>query len=142
MHRNSSLHKRKETTWWNHCRANNWRNIANVRIHVECVIGNIRKKYSLLSGTQPIELVSSSDENITTLDKIVYVCYVIINMCDSVVPFDWLLKHYLTKSFNITNVTVHVIIPNHLYMYTNMADRKITYLKICHCNGSIGRWKS
>ena len=60
------------------------RNIANVRIH----IGNIRKKYSLLSATQPIEFVSSSDENITTLDKIVYVSCALINMCDSVVPFD------------------------------------------------------
>ena len=31
------------------------RKIANVHIHVERVIGNIRKKFSLLSATQPID---------------------------------------------------------------------------------------
>ena len=58
------------------------RQIANVRIHVERVIGNIRKKYSLLSATQPIEFVSSADETTTTLDKIVCVACALINMCD------------------------------------------------------------
>ena len=63
------------------------RNIANVRIHVECIIGNIRKKYSLLSATQPIDFVTST-EGTTTLDKIVLVSCALINMCDSVIPFD------------------------------------------------------
>ena len=31
--------------------------IANVRIHVERVIGNIRQKYTMRSATQPIEFV-------------------------------------------------------------------------------------
>ena len=35
------------------------RRIANVRIHVERVIGNIRKKYSILSSTQPVTFVMS-----------------------------------------------------------------------------------
>ena len=43
--------------------------IANARIHVERVIGNIRQKYSILSATQQINFVNSS------LDKIVcYMC--------------------------------------------------------------------
>lgn len=63
------------------------RQIANIRIHVERVIGNIRKKYSLLNATQPIDFVSSADET-TTLDKIVHVSCALINMCDSVIPFD------------------------------------------------------
>ncbi len=63
------------------------RNIANVRIHVERVIGNIRQKYSILSATQPIDFVCSN-ETVTTLDKIVYVSCGLINMCHSVVPFD------------------------------------------------------
>ena len=43
------------------------RNIANVRIHVERVIGNIRKKFSLLSDTQPIDFVTTSlDRGVTT----------------------------------------------------------------------------
>ena len=33
------------------------RRIANVRIHVERVIGNLRQKYSMLQGTQPIDFV-------------------------------------------------------------------------------------
>ena len=50
------------------------RRIANVRIHVERVIGNIRQKFSLLSATQPIDFVNVSDEeSITTLDRIVCV---------------------------------------------------------------------
>ena len=64
------------------------RNMANVRIHVERVIGNIRKKFSLLSATQPIDFVTSPDESKTLLDKIVYVCCALVNMCNSVIPFD------------------------------------------------------
>ena len=63
------------------------RNIANVRIHVERVIGNIRQKYSILSSTQPIDFVNSNNQ-VTTLDKIVCVTCALINMCDSVIPFD------------------------------------------------------
>lgn len=64
------------------------RQIANVRIHVERVIGNIRKKYSILNATQPISFVLSRDNSSTTLDKIVHVCSALINICDSVVPFE------------------------------------------------------
>ncbi len=63
------------------------RQIANVRIHVERVIGNIRQKYSILSSIQPIDFVNSNDQ-VTALDKIVCVTSALINMCDSVVPFD------------------------------------------------------
>ena len=63
------------------------RKIANVRIHVERVIGNIRQKYSILSCAQPIDFVNSNDQ-VTTLDKIVCVTCALVNMCDSVVPFD------------------------------------------------------
>ena len=64
------------------------RNIANVRIHVERVIGNIRNKYSMLSCTQPIDFVISSDGTNTTLDKIVLVSCALVNICESVVPFE------------------------------------------------------
>ncbi len=64
------------------------RRIANVRIHVERVIGNIRQKYTILSSTQPIDYVLSSDEQETILDKIVCVACALINICDSVVPFN------------------------------------------------------
>lgn len=47
------------------------RRIANVRIHVERVIGNNFKKYSILSATQPIDFVTVQNGDATTLDKIV-----------------------------------------------------------------------
>ena len=40
------------------------RRIANVRIHIERVIGNIRKKNSLLSDTQPIDFLISVDDTV------------------------------------------------------------------------------
>ena len=61
------------------------RNIANVRIHVERVIGNVRKKYSILGDTQPIDFVISANGDATTLDKIVLTSCALINICDSVV---------------------------------------------------------
>lgn len=64
------------------------RRIANVCIHVERVIGNIRKKYSILSATQPIDFVTVRNGDVTTLDKIITSCCALVNMCDSVVPFD------------------------------------------------------
>ena len=63
--------------------------IANVRIHVERVIGNVRKKYSLLSQCQPIDfLVRKPEEQVTTLDKIVTIACSLNNLCNSVVPSD------------------------------------------------------
>ena len=66
------------------------RRIANVRIHVERVIGNIRKKYSILSSTQPITFVMSKTNSLTTLDKIVIVSCALCNffICNSVIPTD------------------------------------------------------
>ena len=66
------------------------RRIANVRIHVERVIGSVRQKYSILSATQPIDFVTSKDGNVNvpTLDKIVCICCALVNLCDSVVQFD------------------------------------------------------
>ena len=65
------------------------RRIANVRIHVERVIGNVRKKYSLLSLCQPIDFLSRKpDDDVTTLDKMVTVACALNNLCNSVVPSD------------------------------------------------------
>lgn len=54
------------------------RQFANVRIHVERVISNIRQKYSILSSTQPIDFVNSTAD-VTILDKIVCVTCALIN---------------------------------------------------------------
>ncbi len=65
------------------------RRIANVRIHVERVIGNIRQKFTMLSSSQPIEFITiTSQSSVTTLDKIVLVSCALINICNSVIPFE------------------------------------------------------
>ena len=57
--------------------------IPNVQIHVELVIGNIRKKYAILKSTQPINFVLSKNGNLTTFDKIVTSCCAPVNLWDS-----------------------------------------------------------
>ena len=57
------------------------RTIANVRIHVERVIGNLRKKYSILNGTIPIDfLIKNNDEKVTALDKIVHTSKICVKL--------------------------------------------------------------
>ena len=63
--------------------------IANVQIHVERVIGNLHKKYSLLSQTLPINfLITEKDKKVPKLDKLVHIACAVISMCPSVVPMD------------------------------------------------------
>ena len=63
------------------------RRIVDLRIHVERVIG-LRQKYRLLSAVQPIDVVISRTDSIPMLDKLVHVCCSLVNLCNSVVPFD------------------------------------------------------
>ena len=53
------------------------RMIANVRIHVERVIENLRKNNSLLDQTLPIDfLINEKGKKVPTLDKLVHcLCY-------------------------------------------------------------------
>ena len=65
------------------------RTIANVRIHVERVIGNVRQKYSILQSTLPIDFVIKRvGEDCPLVDRIVRICCALCNVCESVVPFD------------------------------------------------------
>ncbi|XP_065297009.2 uncharacterized protein [Dermacentor albipictus] len=62
------------------------RKLANVRIHVERVIGLIRNKYVILKATLPIDyVVGRPGDNLTPLDKIVTVCCALSNLCPSIV---------------------------------------------------------
>jgi len=63
------------------------RRIANVRIHVERVIGSLRQKYTILQSTLPIDMMANDSKN-TTLDKIAVVCCALTNLCPSVVPMN------------------------------------------------------
>ena len=65
------------------------RHIANVRIHVERVIGLLRQKYTMLQSVVPISLlISKTNLESPMLDKIVVVASALTNLCPSVVPFD------------------------------------------------------
>ena len=64
------------------------RKIANVRIHVQRVIGNVRQKYSILRSTLPIQYVTKREDECPIIDGIVRVCCALCNVCDSVVPFN------------------------------------------------------
>ena len=65
------------------------RKIASVRIHVERVIGVVRQKYSILSGTLPIDfLMTKPEDDKCLLDKIVFVCCALVNLCPSIINFD------------------------------------------------------
>ena len=65
------------------------RHLANVRIHVERVIGATRQRYSILMSTLPISFVKPALVGETpTIDKIVLVCSALNNLCVSVVPFE------------------------------------------------------
>lgn len=65
------------------------REIANVRIHVERVIGQLRQKYKILEGTLPIHyLMTPHGQTSPTIDRIIRVCAALINLCKPIVPFD------------------------------------------------------
>jgi len=62
------------------------RSLANLRIHVERVIGVVRNKYQILSSKIPIDMVLPCEgEQVTLLDKIVVICCALTNLCPSVV---------------------------------------------------------
>ena len=57
--------------------------IASVRIHVERVIGLVRRKYKILQSILPTDYLANKDDNgITVIDKIALVCCALCNVCD------------------------------------------------------------
>lgn len=65
------------------------RNIANVRIHVERVIGLVRQKYKILGGPLPVDYAMKVDNNeMSTIDKIATVCCALTNLCRPLVSVD------------------------------------------------------
>ena len=65
------------------------RGIANVRIHVERVIGLLRRKYTILEGILPTDfLMSSQQDKVPLIDHIITVCSALVNVCPSIVPFN------------------------------------------------------
>ena len=66
------------------------RKIANVRIHVERIIGLVRRKYSILQGILPIQLVTARrGDDLAPIDKVIaIICCALTNLSESIVPFD------------------------------------------------------
>ncbi|KAK0145558.1 hypothetical protein N1851_015512 [Merluccius polli] len=66
------------------------RKIANLRIHVERVIGLVRRKYQILqSRAMPIEnMATKPGEALALIDKIGVICCVLSNLSESVVPLE------------------------------------------------------
>jgi len=63
------------------------RQLANVRIHIERVIGATRQKFSILSSCIPIDFVKPKvPGQRATIDKIITICSALHNLCKSVVP--------------------------------------------------------
>ena len=67
---------------------------ANIRIHVERVIGAVCQRYTILQGMLPglpIDFViKRNQEDIPLIDCIIHVscACALNNLCDSIVPFD------------------------------------------------------
>ena len=65
------------------------RQLARVRIHIERVIGQMRKKYKILHNTLPISLIkcpSDSCKNNCTIDRILIVTSALTNLSPPVIP--------------------------------------------------------
>jgi len=61
--------------------------VSNVRIHVERVIGQLRQKYTLRGSKVDLQLLTRvGSEPLTQLDKIVFICSALCNTCKTVVP--------------------------------------------------------
>jgi len=61
--------------------------LANVRIHIERVIGATRQKFSILMSCIPIDFVKPKvPRQRATIDKIITICSALNNLCRSVVP--------------------------------------------------------
>ena len=65
------------------------RQLSQVRIHVERVIGAARQKYMILQSILPISMITcTGDDNLSPIDKAVIICCALYNDCSSVVPFN------------------------------------------------------
>ncbi len=65
---------------------------ANVRIHVERVIGLLRRKFTILEGTLPTDFLicnrKNSDRRTPLVDHMIRVYAALVKFCPPIVPFD------------------------------------------------------
>ena len=59
-----------------------------MRIHVECIIGLLKLKYTILQGKLSITLLKKkNDSDYAFIDKIITVCCALTNLSPSIVPY-------------------------------------------------------
>ena len=66
------------------------RGIANVRIHVERVIGLLRRKHAILQSTLPTDYLTCNrngppEIQVPIIDRIIKVCSALVNFCFAIV---------------------------------------------------------
>lgn len=64
-----------------------------MQIHVERVIGLLRRKYRILEGTLPTDFLMSNaclqpKYQVPMIDRVLNVCAALVNLCPPIVPFD------------------------------------------------------
>ncbi len=60
--------------------------MSRLRIHVEWVIGHMKKKYRILRGPLPISILKhANDIDTSNIDKILVTCAALTNLSDGVV---------------------------------------------------------
>ena len=68
------------------------RGIANVRIHMERVIGLLRRKYTILGGSLQIDFLDSNSGatnlRVPVIDRIIRVWSAPVNLCPPIVPLE------------------------------------------------------
>ncbi len=64
------------------------RRVANVRIHIERIIGSIRQNWKILLGPINIDFLTSYEEDTAFIDVIVKVCCILNNLLPSAIPSD------------------------------------------------------
>lgn len=62
------------------------RTIATLRIHVERVIGLLKRKFHIFRETIPVSMLSNASDSLGALDKIVVICSALLNLCPSQIP--------------------------------------------------------
>ena len=63
--------------------------LARVRIHVECLFGMVKQKYTILEGILPVSFTKNDgDSDITVCDKLMVICCLLFNLCKPIVSRD------------------------------------------------------
>ena len=107
--------------------------LANVMIHVERVIGAVRQRLQILSATTPLptEYTKSKKGSPILLDSIVRCCCALHNVCDVIIPTEWIL---------ISFSCVHV---NHSELSLSDIKKHVMQCYLLHWSyGSIERYKA